>query len=156
MASRAYKTYIIAFKQETEADNLCIVLTTLYPSTKLINFKFEYTGTLYFGTQQEFNFTKTVYLYFVAFYLPFNIRLSTLYNKLGKRIWEFLVYFYTANIFKPHEERDADELKKEIIDYIYLTIHNKIHSINIEDEINKETYFKKQREDESPFKKTKW
>lgn len=68
------------------------------------------------------------------------------------RIWEYLVYFHTANIFKPHEDRNAEELKQEIINYI----HNQIHSIDIEDEINKEQYFKKQHEEEPPFKKTKW
>lgn len=113
MSTRQYKTYIIAFKQETEADNLCTILTTLYPSTKIINFKYEYTGTLYLGLNKQFTFPKTQNLYFITFYLPFNIRLTTLHNKLGQRIWEHFVYFHTANIFKSHEERTVDELKKQ-------------------------------------------
>lgn len=143
MAARQYKTYIIAFTQEKEADNLCTILTTIYPSTKIINFKHEYKGILYLGNTKEFEISTNQNLYFVSFYLQFNIRLSTLYNKIGQRVWEQLVYFHTANIFRPHEDRSIETLKTKILNYIELTIHNKMHSIDILEEITKEQYFKK-------------
>lgn len=104
-------------------------------------------------------YVSEVDIYLVAFYLPFNIKYSTLKTKFGNKVWRDLKYFQLATIFHSSETRDEESIRDKCINFIILSIRNEMDQINIDKEYNQQQYKRKLDDEPSTsfsIKRHKW
>lgn len=134
-------TYIFCYIDERKASLLIELLDITWPNQNIYNFKY-----LMYDEQEELINT----WYVVAVQLKFRIKWTTLSTKLGNCM-KNVDYITLKRITVPFTEED--ELRKEIQHILYTLHLSNIPSVNIADEIKRESEYQVHNNNEASTSK---
>lgn len=139
-------TYIFLFNDKDATENCSDIFEMSWPSTKI------------FCTSINIKIAEKEDHYFLcAIQLGFRINWSTLYKRIGSKVFDDCTYLQ-RQIIKENMD-NIDDFKLKIQGNLNVCFRNNIPSINITDEIEKETTFKTKQNNQdfaSTSKRPRW